>query len=340
VSPLVSVLVVNYQAGPHLANCLRHLAKQTVRDFEAIVVDNASADGSLELAREVLGTDDRFTFIAAGANLGFAAGNNRAAAVARAPFLALLNPDAFAAPNWLESLLDAAERYPDAAMFGSTQLNAAEPTVLDGAGDHYFALGLPWRGGFGWPAAAIPNEGEVFGPCGAAALYRREAFDSVGGFDEKFFCYVEDVDLAFRLRARGYRCVQIPSAVVRHVGGGSVSTISGFAQYHGMRNMVWCFVKNMPGPLFWPLLPSHLLAVFAVALRAAIFRGPDSWRGLRDALGDLPWTSRRREQSLRKASWRRLAAAMTWSPRRYLTRAPFVLNDTPGTSGSSGVTPR
>jgi GT2 family glycosyltransferase len=340
VSPLVSVLVVNYQAGPHLANCLRHLAGQTVRDFEAIIVDNASADGSLELARDVLGADDRFTFIAAETNLGFAAGNNRAAAAARAPLLALLNPDAFATPDWLQRLLDAAERYPDVAMFGSTQLSAIDPTVLDGAGDHYFALGLPWRGGFGWPAAALPDEGEVFGPCGAAALYRRTAFEGVDGFDEKFFCYVEDVDLAFRLRARGHRCIQVPAAVVHHVGGGSANTISGFAQYHGMRNMVWCFVKNMPAPLFWPLLPFHILAILAVALRASIFRGPESWRGARDSVRSLPWRSRRQEQSLRTASWRQLAAAIAWSPARYGRRAPFVFKRTPRTSGSSGVTPR
>lgn len=320
----VSVLVVNYQAGPHLARCLDQLTKQTILDFEVIVVDNGSEDGSLALAREAVGNDDRFTFVVAEANLGFAAGNNRAAALAKAPLLALLNPDAFAAPDWLESLLVAAERYPDVAMFGSTQLNAADPKVLDGAGDHYFALGLPWRGGFGWPATSLPGEGEVFAPCAAAALYRRDAFASVAGFDERFFCYVEDVDLAFRLRLRGHRCVQVPSAVVHHVGGGSANFVSGFAQYHGMRNMVWCFVKNIPAPLFWLLLPLHLLTVFLVATRAAIFHGPDSWRGLMDGLRRIPWQARRQEQAQRKTPWYRLAAKMVWSPRLYATRAPFL----------------
>ena len=313
---------------------------QTVRDFEVIVVDNGSEDGSLARARDAVRGDDRFAFVDAGTNIGFAAGNNRAAARSSSPLLALLNPDAFAAPNWLEKLLHATERYPDVAMFGSTQLSAINPTVLDGAGDHYFALGLPWRGGFGWTATALPDEGEVFAPCAAAALYRRDAFVSVGGFDERFFCYVEDVDLAFRLRARGHRCIQVPTAVVHHVGGGSANTISGFAQYHGMRNMVWCFVKNMPAPLFWPLLPFHILAILAVALRASILRGPESWRGARDSVRNLPWRSRRKEQSLRTASWRQLAAAIAWSPGRYGTRAPFVFKRTPSTSGSSGVTPR
>ena len=324
-SPRVTVLVVNYMAGSYLAECLRHLTLQTMRDFEAIVVDNGSADGSLDLARAAVAGDTRFTFLAAERNLGFAAGNNRAADAARAPLLATLNPDAFPAADWLEILLDAADRHPGVAMFGSTQLKADDPAVLDGAGDQYFFIGLPWRGGFGWPAASLGSEGEVFGPCAAAALYRRAAFSAVGGFDESFFCYVEDVDLAFRLRARGHRCVQVPRAVVRHVGGASAQAISGFARYHGIRNMIWCFVKNMPSPLFWPILPMHLAVMTLVAARAHFQGFPQGWSGLIDALRCLPWAARKRERAERVVSWPRLASAMVWRPGPYCSRAPLTL---------------
>lgn len=321
----VSVLIVNYQGGSVLADCLRHLQRQVMADFEAIVVDNGSTDGSLALAREAVAGDPRFVFISAEENVGFAAGNNLAARHATTPLLALLNPDAFAEPDWLARLLEAARRDPDVGMFGSTQLNAGDPTRLDGAGDHYFCLGLPWRGGFGWPASALPAEGEVFAPCAAAVLYRRAAFDAVGGFDETFFCYVEDIDLAFRLRLRGHRCIQVRDAVVRHVGGASSGGANGMARYYGTRNMVWCFVKNMPGPLFWPLFPLHLAAVFLFALWHMLRGERHAWRGLADALRQLPWKARRREQAARSVSVRSVAAAMVWNPARYLTRAPLRL---------------
>ncbi|MBF0560652.1 MAG: glycosyltransferase family 2 protein [Alphaproteobacteria bacterium] len=327
-APSVSVLVVNYRSGPLLASCLRALAAQTSADFEAIVVDNGSDEGSVEQAQAAVAGDRRFVFDLAGENLGFSAGNNRAARQASGMWLAMLNPDAFPAPEWLACLLDAARRYPTVAMFGSTQLDASDSARLDGAGDNYFFAGVPWRGGYGWPATALLPEGEVFSPCGAAALYRRDAFEAAGGFDEKFFCYVEDVDLAFRLRLLGHRCIQVPGAVVRHVGGAaSGGSESAFARFHGLRNIVWCFVKNMPGPLFWPLLPIHtailvLLLVRAVPRSQALVVA----RALGAALAGVPgiWAERRKVQAARRVSWITLARSLTWSPWAYARRAPLT----------------
>lgn len=298
-------------------------------DFEVIVVDNGSADGSLLPAMAAVAGDSRFVFDSPGKNLGFAAGNNRAAALARGTWLATLNPDAFAAPDWLGRLLDAVSRHPETAMFGSTQLDAGDLGHLDGAGDNYFFAGVPWRGGFGWPTSALPPEGEVFGPCAAAALYRRDAFAAVGGFDESFFCYVEDVDLAFRLRLAGYRCIQVADAVVRHVGGASSGgSASDFARYHGMRNLVWCFVKDMPGPLFWPLLPFHVGGLALLLIKAALRgEGETAFLALRDALTQLPrvWGLRRQVQAARQVGSAAVARALVWSPFFYLRRAPVLL---------------
>ena len=155
---------------------------------------------------------------------------------------------------------------------------ADTPQYLDGAGDSYHVSGRAWREGHGaradsWPA----RDAEVFGACAAAALYRRGAFDDAGGFDEPLFLYFEDVDLAFRLRLRGHRCVVRPFAVVTHVGSAFSGYRSNFAVYHGERNAIWTFMKNMPGPLLWLYLPQHLL-INAAALLYYPRRGQGRWR--------------------------------------------------------------
>lgn len=328
-SPVVSVLVVNYNAGLNLGKTLQGLADQTFCDFEVLVIDNASNDRSALLAQSFVGADARFTFRYSDHNVGFAGGNNLVAASARGTWLALLNPDAVPAQDWLERLIEATLRHPTAVMFGSTQLDAADPERLDGAGDQYLAIGLPWRGGYGWPRSALPPEGEVFSPCAAACLIRTDAFRAVNGFDERFFCYVEDVELAFRLRLRGHHCIQVRTAVVSHVGGASSATeASGFVRRNSTRNLMWCFVKCMPATLFWPLLPFHILALaFLVTKAAATGSGRPVCQGVIEGLAGLPsiWSSRRYEQSKRRVSWKQIAFALTWNPVRYWQHAPQII---------------
>jgi len=139
---------------------------------------------------------------------------------------------------------------------------------------------------------------EIFSPCAAAALYRRQALADAGGFDEDFFCYQEDIDLGFRLRLAGHRAMYV----------GSVSTggqQSDFAVYHGFRNLAWVFVKNMPGALFWPLLPLHIALNLASILLFSI-RGQRRviLKAKRDAFLGIPrmWRKRRDIQANRVAS--------------------------------------
>lgn len=317
----VRVIIVNFNGAACLPRCLSALAAQTRSGFEAVVVDNASTDGSDRLPLP----DDRFRWLRLERNIGFAAGNNRGAEGFAGDWLVTLNPDAYAEPSWLERLLQAADRHPDVVMLGSTQLDAADPTRLDGAGDCYFIGGVMWRGGHGRPAFELPPEGEAFAPCAAAAAYRTDAFRRVGGFDETFFCYCEDVDLAFRLRLDGGHCIQVPDAVVLHQGSGISGRASPFTHYHSARNRFWVFVKNMPGAWFWPLLPLHLAAVIALWGVAAIRGlGAAAGRGLIDGVTGLPavWAARRRIQRSRRASARRILSAMAWSPLAMLGRRP------------------
>jgi N-acetylglucosaminyl-diphospho-decaprenol L-rhamnosyltransferase len=321
--PAASVLIVNYNSGPHLADTLRALASQTVSNVKIISIDNQSSDDSFAAAQAAVAGDERFRFVKAQSNIGFAAGNNFAASMARGPWLALLNPDATPEPDWLEKLLVATRRHPDAVMFGSTQIDAVDPQRLDGAGDHYMATGIPWRGGHGWPVSRLLPEGEVFATCAAACLISADAFHEIGGFDERFFCYVEDVDLAFRLRLMGHRCIQVPTAVVHHVGTRAAGPEHArFADECGTRNLIWCFVKCMPGPLFWPLLPLHFLSV---ALRAVMVGKFSSvCAGVISALRGLShvWESRQAIQRVRRATWWQIAVVLSWNPIAYLRRAP------------------
>ena len=257
----VTVIIINWNAGSLLRNCLEHLRRQTLQPAQVIVVDNASTDQSLDLPQELLAWG-ALDIQRMGSNMGFAAGNNHALKQCTSEFVALLNPDAFAAADWLAHLRAAADQNPQAASFGSRQLSHEVPDILDGTGDCYHASGLAWRQHHGHrQSAAHLQARDIFATCAAAALYRRSAVAAVHGFDESYFCYHEDVDLGFRLRLLGYTARYVPQAVVRHVGSATTGgQRSEFATYHGHRNMVWTFVKNMPGPLLWALLPLHLAA--------------------------------------------------------------------------------
>ena len=314
---LVSVIIVNWNGEKFLERCLTALMAQTVKPHEIILLDNASTDGSLEIVRRF----SSVRLIALDRNTGFAQGNNLAieAASAESEWIALINPDAFAEPRWLKALLEAAESNPGVDVFGSKLVNAGDPMLLDGAGDAYHVSGLVWRMGHSSPVpTSVENEREVFSPCAAAALYRCSALCELEGFDEDYFCYVEDVDLGFRLRLAGYRCLYVPRSVAHHVGSGTTGgQHSDFAMYHGHRNLVWTFVKDMPGILFWLLLPLHvslnLVSIIWFALRG---RGDVIWRAKRDAVLGLPkmWRKRQQIQKIRVASvgeiWRQLDKRM------------------------------
>ncbi|MGZ5007125.1 MAG: glycosyltransferase family 2 protein [Methylobacter sp.] len=301
----VTVIIVNWNGERFLEPCLTALINQTVKPHEIILVDNGSSDGSVEIARRFPAVQ----LMQLDRNTGFAGGNNLAiqAASKESEWIALINPDAFAEPHWLEGLLSAAARNPGFDVFGSQLLNAAEPTLLDGAGDAYHLSGLVWRIGHGMPVSATEeNPHEVFSPCAAAALYRRSALDKIGGFDEDYFCYLEDVDLGFRLRLAGYRCLYVPESVAHHVGSGSTGgQHSDFSRYHGHRNLVWTFVKNMPGILFWTLLPLHLLLnLFSIVYFSMRGQSKVILTAKWDAIKGIPkmWRKRRQIQAARSAS--------------------------------------
>lgn len=291
----VTVIIVNWNGGALLNECLSRLTQQTLPPARILVMDNGSTDGSAQQAGQVPGVAVRML----GANLGFAAANNLAIKECDTDLVALLNPDALPDADWLKCLVTAANAHPDVAFFGSRQVVYGLPTLLDGIGDVYHLSGLVWRNGYKRSQNAADDiAGEIFSACACAALYRKDVLAEAGGFDEDFFCYVEDIDLGFRLRLNGHTCRYVPDAIVHHVGSmSSGGQNSDFSVYHGHRNIVWTFVKNMPGALFWILLPIHvLLNVVAVAYFSARGQSKVIWRAKRDAIKGLPgmWRKRRK----------------------------------------------
>jgi GT2 family glycosyltransferase len=310
----VTIVIVNFNGGANLLRCLASLAAQTRLPERIVLVDNGSDDGSLAACRAFLAARpqlaERTTIDAVGDNLGFAAGSNRGIAAADTELVALLNPDAFPEPRWLEALVAAAAAHPECAAFGSRQMLVGRPGTLDGIGDRWHVSGLAWRDGHGRrlrPADLEPRE--IFSPCAAAALYRRAAVVAVGGFDEDYFCYGEDVDLGFRLRLAGHAARSVPDAVVEHVGG--ASSTAHFATYFGHRNVTWTLVKNTPGPI----LPLALLAHLSQSILGVLFfccrgRGSAFLRAKRDAVAGLGrcWRKRQGVQAARRVStWRFLS---------------------------------
>jgi GT2 family glycosyltransferase len=257
--PRISVILVTWNSAVHLSRCLGCLMAQTHKDFEVVLVDNGSMDGSLD------GVESRWPGLTLRVerldkNKGFAAANNLGARLARGHWLALLNADAFPAPDWLEQLLRAAKENPQYTFFTSRQIQINAPELLDGTGDAYHISGLAWRQNYNQPVDKYGLQPEeVFSACAAAALYIREDFLNVSGFDEDYFSYFEDVDLSFRLRLAGGRCLYVPQAVVLHVGSVSSGKTSDFVIYHGHRNLVWTYFKDMPGILMLLFLPLHLV---------------------------------------------------------------------------------
>lgn len=311
--PAVSIIIVTWNSAAHLPRCFAALAAQTFSDFEIVIVDNGSTDGGVEAL------PGRFPSLSFQVqrnetNLGFAPANNTGARLAQAPWLALLNADAFPEPDWLERLLAAAQEYPGFLSFASRQIQDRDPGRFDGEGDAYHVSGMAWRRNYNAPVAPGGTPTPVFSACAAAALYHRATFLQAGGFDEDYFSYFEDVDLGFRLLLAGIRTLYVPGAVVRHVGSASTGRRSAFAVHYGLRNLIWTFYKDMPPTLLWRYLPAHLFQVTAL-FTTYVLRGSGgpALRALWEAALGLPAALRKRAsiQAGRSVDWRTLRAAMT-----------------------------
>jgi GT2 family glycosyltransferase len=311
VDPVVSVVVLNFNGRDWLSACLGALAAQRgAPPFETILIDNASTDGSPDLVRA---SWPGVRVAANATNAGFAAGNNAGARLARGVWIAFLNNDTVAEPDWLGRLHAEAAAHPECALVTSRLVFLHDPSIIDSAGDGYLRAGGAFKHGHGAPAAGFASSREVFGACGGAFMIRRTAFDALGGFDPRFFMNYEDVDLSYRARLAGLRTWYAASAIVRHAGSGSLGAVSPAAVFYGQRNLEWTWIKNTPpGMLAATALPHFLYSLAGLVHYVAVGRGLAALRGKWAALRALPQVlaDRRRVQASRTVTARDLARLM------------------------------
>ncbi len=239
---MISVVVVNYNGKKFLDNCLSSLVTQTYQNFEIIVVDNGSSDNSPAYIRERYPS---VILVETGANLGFAGGTNAGIRIAKGEFILTLNNDTIADPHLIDAIVSPMQ------MDSRVGMCAAKMIFPDGrinsTGICISRSGAAWdQGGGEQDHGQFDIAKEVFGPCAGAALYRRSMLDEIGLFDEDFFLFMEDVDLAFRARLSGWKCMYVPTARVVHIHGGTAGFRSNLSIYYGNRNLIWYVIKNFP----------------------------------------------------------------------------------------------
>jgi GT2 family glycosyltransferase len=318
------LVIVTFNAEGHIQRCLEAVKSQTRPPDRVVVADSGSTDATLaavEQLRQHLNLP--IEVLPLGANVGFAVANNRAVErLDDCDVIALLNPDAFPDARWLAALTAAAAAHPEDASFASRLMLADASNLLDGAGDVFHVSGLVWRYGHRLNVDQVPGaftERPVFAACAAAALYRRADWQHAGGFDERYFCYAEDVDLGFRLQLKGRTCRYVPDAVAYHLGSATSGVDSAFSVYHGYRNLEWTFIKNMPSPLFWRYVPLHAVAIAAEliwfsrkGLAGSVLKAKwDALAGLARAMSD-----RRKIQATRTVDAETVRALLDQSPLR------------------------
>ena len=293
------MVVVNWNRKDLLRACLGSLARQEGVEFETILVDNGSSDGSAEMAER----EFRARVIRNAENRGFCAANNQGIAAGRGELVALLNNDAEADPGWLAALQRTCLRAPDVGMVASKVLVWEDPSRIDKAGHLMYPDGQNrGRGSGALDRGQFDREEEVLWPDGCAALYRKAMLDRIGGFDEDFFAYGDDAELGLRARIAGWRCLYAPDAVVRHHRGATLGKDSARRLELIERNRVLLALKLFPGSLLF-LNPLYFAIRLAAGLSAASREAGDTahfpgWRG--------KWTMAR---SLVRGDWQALRMA-------------------------------
>lgn len=270
--PAVSVVVVNWNGCHVLAGSLRSLFRQSYRDFEVIVVDNGSTDGTKSLLNH--NEFRQVTVVWNSENRGFCAANNQGIRASRGRFVALLNNDAEAEPEWLAELVAVIERDPRYGMAASKIVMYENIQIIDKAGHLIYPDGQNrGRGSGELDAGQYGRIEEVAWPDGCAALYRRAMLDEIGGFDEDFFAYADDAELGLRARIAGWKAVYAPGAIVRHRLGSTLGRYSEKRLFLIERNRTWLVLKLFPLRM-WPLVPFFFaLRMAATGLAALRKRG-------------------------------------------------------------------
>lgn len=242
-----TIIIPNYNGLKFIEMCMSALEKQTCKDFEILVVDNGSTDGSVEWLKE-----NEIPSIFLPENTGFSGAVNVGIKASKTPFVILLNNDTEAKEGYVEALIREIERSPKIFSVSPKMIQLYHKELMDDGGDMYSIMGWAYQRGVGQEIERYNRACNVFSACAGAAIYRREVFEEIGYFDEMHFAYLEDIDVGYRAKIAGYYNRYCPSAEIYHVGSGtSGSKYNEFKVRLAARNNVYLNYKNMPG---WQLL--------------------------------------------------------------------------------------
>ena len=265
---LRSIIVVTYNSAQHIGACLASILVQRGADDEVVVVDNGSTDATAALVASYPEVK-----LILSDNTGYAGGNNRGAQAAQGAVLVFLNPDTVLFPGALAALTAPLFTPSDVALTTACVVLQSDPQIVNTCGNTMHYTGLAYCRGAGQPVSAWQQPGEVDSVSGAACAIRRPVFEALGGFDERFFLYVEDTDLSLRARLAGYRCWYVPTAVVAHDYRLSYTpTKAWFLD----RNRHLMLLSNLPWPTYLALVPGLLLGEI-VTWGFLLLRGPRFW---------------------------------------------------------------
>jgi GT2 family glycosyltransferase len=280
----VSVIIVNYNGAHLLPDCLEGLEAQTRPADEVIVVDNHSTDDSISILK---GQYPWVRVVRSGENLGFSGGNNLGIWESTGEVVVLLNNDTLPSPGFIESIVKPLERDEDISAVSGVLTFTSSPEIVATSGVEVFDNGLALDRDIGALWCGLPSEQPVFGPTGGAAAFRRAILSQTDLFPEPYFLYLEDVDLAWRLRLQGFRSVSRKSAWALHVYSASSVEGSALKDYYLARNRAWTLIRCWPGEIWrrnWLRVLVYELGAIAHALatfRSASIRGRiDGWTGV------------------------------------------------------------
>lgn len=281
----LAVIVPNYNGKKFLKNCFESIKRQN-NILEVVIIDNGSDDGSVEFIKEYY---PEYILIENKENLGFSSAVNQGIKRSSAEYCFLLNNDVELESNCSSELLKCIETDEKIFAVASKMVQFQDRDKLDDAGDEYTVLGWTKKVGEGKSSKLYSHDREIFSACAGAALYRRSIFDTIGYFDENFFAYMEDVDIGYRARIHGFKCVYCSDAVVYHrVSATSGSRYNAFKIRLSARNNIYVPYKNMP----WPQLVLNLIfLIFGFIVKYLFFvskgHGKDYIAGLKEGLNSL-----------------------------------------------------
>jgi GT2 family glycosyltransferase len=317
--PLFSVIIPNWNGKHFLAECIDSLREQTFRDFETILVDNGSTDGSAEFADKRYG--DFIRIIRNEKNIGFTGGNNVGIRAARGEYVVLLNNDTWAEPTWLEELNQVTRMDPPIGMWASRVRSYYKRDQIEAVGELVYWDGLSRsRGQFEQERGQYERIEEIFFPPGCGGMYRKAVFEEIGLFDEDFFAYADDAEIGIRARLAGWKCLYVPAAIVYHKNSGTAGQYSPLKAFYVERNRFWITIKYFPLPLLL-LSPSFTVYRFGFQAYGALthqgaagkftrmYSAPKLmmilFKAYASGLFGLPrmWRKRRQLKALRKVSY-------------------------------------